>query len=200
MDDLYVILITGLPCTGKTRIGRQIADYFGLPYLHKDGIKESLFDTLGWSDRAWSKKLGTASYHLLFYFTELLLAARLSLVLESNFSFERDGPKLHLLQKKYGFRAVEVQCVADGEELVHRFRQRWESGSRHPGHVDEETYDELRETLLAGCLPPLQLEGSYFEVDTTQFESVDVHEIIDKISLSARHFLINERRRSADEH
>jgi predicted kinase len=177
----WIILITGLPCTGKTLIGRQVADHFGLPYLHKDGIKEGLFDSLGWSDRAWSKKLGVASYRLLFYFTEVLLAARQSLVLESNFSLERDGPELRLLQQKYGFRAVEVQCVADGQELVYRFRLRWESGRRHPGHVDAETFDELRDTLLQGRLPPQGLDGAYFEVDTTQFEKVDVNAIIRKI-------------------
>ena len=179
--DHWIILVTGLPCTGKTKIGRQIAERFKLPYLHKDGIKESLFDSLGWSDRSWSKKLGEASYHLLFYFTEVLLAAHQSLILESNFSVERDGPKLHLLQKKYAFQALEVQCVADGQELVERFRLRWELGDRHPGHVDAETFDELRDALLAGHLPPLGLEGAYFEVDTTLFDRVDVNEIIQKM-------------------
>ena len=177
-----LILITGLPCTGKTFIGRQIAAHFSLPYLHKDGIKELLFDTLGWSDRAWSKKMGAASYSLLFYFAETLLAAGQSFILESNFSAERDGLTLGALQERYGFRAVEIQCVADGEVLVERFRQRWEAGERHPGHVDPETYDELRLTLLPGRLPRLGLEGEYLEVDTTDFEKVEVEGILETLS------------------
>lgn len=105
-----------------------------------------------------------------------------SFVLESNFSAEWHGPRLRVLQEKYGFQAVEMQCVADGEELVWRFRQRWEAGERHPGHVDEQTYDELRDTLLPGRLPPLGLEGEYFEVDTTDFPNVDVEGLIQHLA------------------
>ena len=180
-----LILITGLPCTGKTTIGKQIAERLSLPYLYKDGIKERLFEAMGWSDRAWSKKLSLAAYSLLFYFAEELIKAGQSFVLEGNFSAERDAPKLKVLQKKYGFQAVEIQCVADGEELDFRFQKRWESGIRHPGHVDGETYEELRLSLLAGRLPPLGLEGEYFELDTTEFEKVDVEEVLKRLALKS---------------
>jgi len=177
-----LILITGLPCTGKTFIGKQIAERFSLPYLYKDGIKERLFDTLGWSDRAWSKKLGAAAYSLLFYFAEALLQAGQPFILESNFSAD-SASTLRALQEQYGFLAVEIQCVADGAVLVERFRQRWESGVRHPGHVDPETYDELRATLLQGRLPRLELEGEYIEVDTTDFEKVDMEGVLKRLEM-----------------
>jgi hypothetical protein len=122
--------------------------------------------------------IGAAAYSLLFYFTEVLLEAGEPFILESNFSAERDGPSLHALQKKYRFKAIEVQCVADGEVIYQRYRQRWEAGDRHPGHVDPETYAELLPTLMKGRLPPLGLTGDYFEVDTTDFEKVDLAEII----------------------
>jgi predicted kinase len=173
-----VLFITGLPCTGKTVLGKQIAAHFSLPYLYKDGIKESLFDSLGWSDRDWSKRIGAAAYSLLYYFAEALLAARQSFILESNFSVERDGPRLHNLQENYQFRAIEIQCVAEGEVILERYRQRWEAGTRHPGHVDPETYAELRPTLLMGRLPPLGLQGEYIEVETTDFEKVDLTAVI----------------------
>lgn len=176
-----LILITGLPCTGKTTIGKQIAKSLSLPYLYKDGIKERLFETLGWSDKEWSKKLSSAAYSLLFYFAEELLQAGQSFVLESNFSAERDASKLKALQEKYGFRAIEIQCVADGEELDFRFRKRWESGIRHPGHVDAETFDDMQPKLMQGRLPPLGLVGKYFEIDTTDFEKVDVEQVIKKL-------------------
>jgi predicted kinase len=176
-----IVFITGLPCTGKTYLGKQIAAHLSFPYLYKDGIKERLFDALGWSNRDWSKKIGAASYLLLFYFTETLLEAGESFILESNFSAERDGLKLHEMQEKFDFKAIEIQCVADGDVIVERYRLRWEAGNRHPGHVDPETYDELLPTLSLGRLPRLGLQGEYFEVDTTSFEKVDVEGILRKI-------------------
>jgi predicted kinase len=176
-----ILFITGLPCTGKTFLGKQIAAHFSLPYIYKDGIKEELFDTLGWSDRSWSKKLGAAAYSILFYISEALLEAGKSFILESNFSAERDNPRLQKLQEKYNYRAIEIQCVADGEIIVERFRKRWETGTRHPGHVDPETYDELHQTLLQGSLPPLGLKGDYIEMDTSDFETINVGNLIRKI-------------------
>ncbi len=157
-----VLFITGLPCTGKTALGKKIADHFSLPYLYKDGIKETLFDSLGWSDREWSKKVGAAAYSLLYYFTKALLEAGKSFILESNFSVERDGSRLHKLQDNYRFRAIEIQCVADGEVIVDRYRQRWEAGIRHPGHVDPETYEELRPTLLTGAPTSFGFAGGLY--------------------------------------
>jgi predicted kinase len=182
-----ILFITGLPCTGKTFLGKQIAAHLSLPYLYKDGIKENLFDSLGWSDRSWSKKIGAAAYSLLFYLTETLLEAGKSFILESNFSAERDGPRLQELQEKYKFKALEIQCITNGEIIVLRYRKRWETGNRHPGHVDAETFDELHQTLLRGSLPPLGLKGNYIEIDTSDFEKVNVENLINiidqKISL-----------------
>jgi broad-specificity NMP kinase len=44
-----LILITGAPCTGKTTIAQHLAGKFQLPVVHKDDIKERLFDRLDYS-------------------------------------------------------------------------------------------------------------------------------------------------------
>ncbi|WP_425432548.1 AAA family ATPase [Hydrococcus rivularis] len=44
---MLLILISGLPCTGKTTLARKIAQKLQLPLVCRDDIKESLFDSLG---------------------------------------------------------------------------------------------------------------------------------------------------------
>src|ERR1700712_3623889 len=107
---LSLIIVTGLPCTGKTTLGRHIAKELGWPFVHKDGIKESLFDHLGWSDRAWSKLLGRASSELLYYFAETQLAAGHSFVIESNFDPTFATPRFQALQAQYGFTPIQIYC------------------------------------------------------------------------------------------
>ena len=75
-NDPALIIVTGPPGTGKTTLSRQIAAHFDLPLLNRDAFKEILFDTLGWSDRAWSQRLGGASYNALFAQLRPLLSAR----------------------------------------------------------------------------------------------------------------------------
>ncbi len=60
MSKTSLIIILGPPGTGKTTLGKRIAKDLNLPFVHKDGIKELLFDKLGWSDRVWSRKVGIA--------------------------------------------------------------------------------------------------------------------------------------------
>ena len=128
-----VIIVSGPPCSGKTALGLRIAREFSLPFINKDGIKELLFDSLGWEDREWSKKLGFASYRLLYYFMELLLLARCSFIVESNFAPELDTAQFLNLKQKCEFESLQIQCVTDGEVLFQRFKERSESGERHPG-------------------------------------------------------------------
>ena len=175
LTDPLVVIVTGLPGTGKTTLGIRIAKQFSLPFINKDGIKELLFDTLGWEDRAWSKKISQASYGLLYYFVEAQLAAGRSLVVESNFDSGRDSPQFLRLREKYPYVPFQVLCVTQGEVLFQRFQQRGESGERHPGHVDQATYEELRTTLLKGRAEPLDIGGSLVEVDTTDYEADEVH-------------------------
>ncbi len=61
----FQIIISGPPGAGKTTIGKLLSKELSLPFFYKDEIKESLFDTLGWSDAEWSKKLGVASMKIL---------------------------------------------------------------------------------------------------------------------------------------
>lgn len=172
-----LLIVTGPPCAGKTTLGKRIARELGWPLINKDGIKEALFDTLGWQDRAWSKKLGYASYTVLFYVVEAQLAAGCSVVVESNFRVEFDSERFQALARCHPFRAVQILCHAAPETLLQRFAQRTASGERHPGHVDHLYYEEFVASLAQYTYTPLVLDGPVLAVDTTDFEKLDYAEI-----------------------
>lgn len=168
-----LVVISGPSCTGKTTLGKRLAADLGVPFIFKDGIKEILFDTLGWSDRAWSRRLGAASITLLYHSVETLLAAGCSCVAESIFRPEYDDERLKALCERYAALSFQIQCVAEGEVLWRRWQERTESGERHPGHVERACYDEFRPGLLRGRVDPLSLDGPLVEVDTTDFAALD---------------------------
>jgi predicted kinase len=49
-----LIIVTGLPATGKTTLARELATRLRVPMLAKDAIKEPLMSAFHASDRAQS--------------------------------------------------------------------------------------------------------------------------------------------------
>jgi len=173
-----LILITGLPGTGKTTLSKKLSAELSLPLINKDTIKEIIFNELGWSNRQWSRKVGQATYKIMDYIIEDQLQSGNSLILESNFSPKFDNAKFQSWQEKYDCKAIQILCHADGKVLFERFKCRAENDElRHPGHVDAGNLEEWREKLNSGTSEPLDIEGTVLRVDTTDFTTVNEDEI-----------------------
>jgi predicted kinase len=56
-----LIVVTGLPGSGKATLSAELAARLDLPLIAKDRYKEILFDTLGVRDRSWSRQIGQAA-------------------------------------------------------------------------------------------------------------------------------------------
>jgi predicted kinase len=134
-----LLIVTGLPATGKTRLARKFASERGWPLLAKDTIKEWLFDHFGAGDAQWSRALSDASFTILFALAREFVVAGQSCVIEGNFR-----PGLHeaalrdVLQAAAQTppRCVQVLCRVDEVERRRRLQARAADPARHPGHAD----------------------------------------------------------------
>lgn len=172
-----LVVITGAPCTGKTTLGQRLAERFALPLLSKDGIKEILFDTLGWSDREWSRRLGGASMALLFAFAEAQVRAGRSAIVEANFSRGYDTPRFVDLRARHAFRTLQIVCAAPPDVVVKRYMARWEAGARHPGHVESGQRDELAAALGDERYGALEIGGAVVTLDTADLGAISYDEV-----------------------
>ena len=181
MSQPTLVVISGPPASGKTTLARRLAAELRLPLVSRDDIKERLFESIGWSDREWSKRLGGASWELLYWFVETQLAAGRSCIVESNFDPERDSERMNAFADRFGARLVQIHCYAAGDVLIDRFLSRFESGERHPGHVDHITIDEYRVRLLAAKPEPLEIDGTTLIIDTTDPGGIDYDWIVTEV-------------------
>lgn len=166
MNQTSIILITGHPATGKTTLARLLAEQLSLPLLYRDAMKETLADTLGWSDDEWSLKLGAATWELLYHLVETLLRANVSQVVESNFSPKHASPRWQQLYERYSPQIVQLRCEADPDIVIERFHARIVKGERHPIHRYTTDTTGYRALLEEGHIGWIEVPGERISVDT----------------------------------
>lgn len=140
---MYCILVTGMPAAGKSTLAEALGERLKLPVISKDGIKERMFDTIGFRSREEKVKLGIASMKIMYYAAEQLMRAGLSFILENN--FERSECGIIELLERYRYAGLTVVLTGDFRVIYRRFLERETSPHRHRGHVVNDRYPEERE-------------------------------------------------------
>jgi predicted kinase len=169
-----LIIVNGLPGSGKTTLARRLATDASLPVFSRDGMYETLYDALDCRNNREPPLLGQTSFTMLYYVAGSLLAAGRPLIVEGFFGRpELRSAEFLKLQTAYGFEPLQIVCRADGEVLLKRYLARAGSHERHTGHHDLEYLAQNKERLLQGDLVPLALGGQLIEIDTTTPESFD---------------------------
>lgn len=178
-----LVIVGGAPASGKTTLARRLAGALSLPLLTKDDIKEALFDALGPADMEQSRRLGRASYSVLYVVAARLLESGAGALLESN--FERDGSEAHLRPLASAANAALIQCRTTNVEIVRRYAERDAGGERHPGHMGAAVIPRLLANLDAGLYEGLDLDIPTLIVDTTRGYTPEFAAIVDFLRAAA---------------
>jgi len=177
-----LVLINGIPGSGKTTLAARLKPDLGLPLLCKDDLKEFFFDTLGVSDRNESRMLGKVSSEILYILIENYLATGRSLAIESAFYAEFARPAVQAVVDRYPVDVLEIYCQTDPVVRRQRFYARVDDGSRHAGHRDGDNRLSAPEPEadLADRYAPIGI-GKLITVDTTQFDDAEYTELLGQI-------------------
>lgn len=178
-----LLIVAGLPATGKTTLARRIATQFTLPLIAKDSIKETLGEVLGCDDLAESRRLGRASIVLLYQFAQILLEACQSCLIEGYLYPNLAAQDLDALQQRCPFQALQIYCSTSPSIIVRRYQQRLESGQRHSVHMDASYLQAVDPTIQPELFRPLPLNCPLIEIDTTDFATINYAALFTQIQM-----------------
>lgn len=191
---MAVIVLTGMPATGKSTICKALAECFGYPVVEKDAIKEELFDTVGFSCYAQKRALDHAANAVVIHVVEQILKTDGSVIVDNNFD-DISGKRFTALLEQYAPKCACVFLHGDLDVLHERYTIRDNTHARHLGHVLQDHYpprpgdslyytmtqDEFYEKFMKRGMDSFVCPGGRLEVDTTDFANVNPSWIVEQV-------------------
>ncbi len=144
-----LILVSGMPASGKSTLAEQLAAELRVPFFTKDGIKELLFDAedvdASDMDEETSERLGAQAMTVLYDIAQRILDAGGSALLEANFRAQLARTQIGPFLSQATVR--QVACQLPMAQIVERFEERQGGDERHPVHAEVDDVDRLVEDL-----------------------------------------------------
>ena len=191
---MELIVIAGMPATGKSTLAAGLAEAFGYPVLEKDNIKEVLFDTLGFENYAQKRNLDIAANDVLLHVLETMLRAGRSVIAVNNFDSDSTAALCRLIER-YQPRCVSVFLGGDAQTLYERYVERDKRHLRHLGHVLQEHYpphegdcldyamtrEEFDEKFFKRGMDQVRCPSGRIDLDMTDFSAVCAKDVAEQI-------------------
>lgn len=197
--DKVLILLAGLPGTGKTYLGNMINEKLG-PFfiLSPDELKEQYFDLFGYHNLKEKQEIEKMAWKNYYEVMKKQMSAKSNILSDYPFS-EKQKPAIQQLVEKHEYRVITIRLTADLDILFERQRKRDLDSSRHLSHIvtsyrkgdqlrdrsnadDLLTYEEFIKRCTTRGYDVFKM-GKLFEVNVTDFSRVNYFNLLEGIRL-----------------
>ena len=161
-----LIIVSGLPGTGKSFFCRKLAEKMDIVILESDSLRKQLF-----AAPSYGKEESTQLFHACHGLVEELLGDGISVALDATNLEEHNREQLYHIADQSGARLVIVRLEAPPEVVQQRLerRARREDQSDH-SEADWSVYSKMKTTVD-------KIGRNHFAVDSSK----DIAPVIDKI-------------------
>jgi predicted kinase len=133
-----LVLVCGLPATGKSTVARDIARKLKAAVLNTDIIRKQLFRKPTYSSE--EKRL---VYRAMFLIAEYLLRSDRNVVIDGTFYKRSLRRRTHDISKRTGAKLAVIECRASEENIKRRMGRRAKRKSL-PSDADYEIYKKIK--------------------------------------------------------
>lgn len=169
-----VILLAGLPGTGKSTLARKLARRYRLEHISTDSVRKRIFrdvrhNTFGRG--SYSERQRMIVYDTIFYVVYTLLKNNVGVVLDGTFYRERLRTKVKRIAERFEAKFLLVMVTCPEHLIRKRFEERDARKRRTLSDADSKIFERFKQLFETTKL-------SHLEVDMTS----DYQEILERIN------------------
>jgi len=154
--DTFIIMLYGLPATGKTTISRKLRDYFEAEINTKLMSTFRIREEMGLVD-LYSKEQREKVYEQLFILLEDKLKRNVNkcIILDGNFNKQDRRKKVYKLAKKYNAKLYVLKCVVKKKVTI---KKRMNERKKHTGILEHKASSVALYNLIEKEAEPVELD------------------------------------------
>jgi predicted kinase len=161
-----IVVVSGLPGTGKSSFSRRLASRLPFVILESDALRKTLFP-----EPTYSAAESARLFQTIHYLIEYMLKKGVPIILDATNLSEHHRERIYSIAERTGARLILVRVEAPPEVVQERLKTR--TGSRKTGEssdADWAVYEKLRTTVE-------KIRRHHYVVDTSR----DIEPILEKI-------------------
>jgi len=195
--DKVLILLAGLPGTGKTHLRNIIKSKLGSFYsLSQDDLKEYYCDIYGYRNLEEKQKIEKIAWAKYFEIMEQQMQVGSNIMSDYPFS-QKQKPHIQQLVERYSYEVVTIRLIADLDVLFERQKKRDLDPTRHLSHIVTSykkghhlanrsnadnllIYEEFINRCITRGYDTFEL-GKLYEVDVSDYTKVNYSRLLEDI-------------------
>jgi predicted kinase len=197
--DKLLILLAGLPGTGKTYLSNIINSKLGSVYkLSQDDLKEYYCDMYGFRNLEEKQSIDKISWAKYYEIMEQQMQVGSNIMSDYPFS-QKQRPYIQQLVERYGYQVITIRLIADLDVLFERQKKRDVDPARHLSHIVTSykkgdyladrshadnllTYEEFINRCRTRGYDTFEL-GKLYEVDVSDYTKVNYSKLLEDIRI-----------------
>jgi predicted kinase len=161
-----IIVVSGLPGTGKSYFCRRLAERLPFLILESDALRKQLFPV-----PTYSASESAHLFRTIYYLIEELIKKGIPVILDATNLSERHRERIYNIAERLSARLILVRVEAPPELVQKRLKSRMEkSNNKDNSDADWTVYQKMQTTVQ-------KINRNHFTVDTSR----DITPSLDKI-------------------
>jgi predicted kinase len=142
-NEAWLILIIGLPGTGKTTLANKLSEVFGCPVITTESIRSFLYEEKKVTeDRDFTSDELNLTYRVVDLIADFLLSSKASIIVDGVFRHQKQREGIIELSKRHNARFLGIHTYCSDQIALERLRKRKAQSTNSP--AGEITYQNVK--------------------------------------------------------